>query len=156
MFEGSLLGNSITVPAIDSSNLTEIPCIDSTMPAEKSIQLRTTQSLNGIIVQAEQIQYGNEHTRLQVTVENNAAGSTIYLKEAYAIQNGTSHSQILSVPKFEVYQIADAIAPGQTAAGYIFFDPLDSRLPASVKVIIETPAIPGSTDSVFIFSTTRP
>lgn len=163
--ERSSLGQDIVIPAIDAASINRIECIDSSMPALAggTEQAGDSQTLSGITLTAERVQFAKDHVRIELAVENWSAGSSVFIREAYAVQDGVKYADISSQPVFAKYRLDAHLVPETKSTGYLFFEStsttfgdggrsISQEKPISFRIVVEESRISGNTESVFIFT----
>ena len=150
------LGNDIRVPLIDASRITKMECIDSALPALKTIELDVPQSLGGITLTAHRVQIAEDHIRIKITAENIEGGDGVYIreKESFATLNGTVHQNISHLPVYGNFRLDSRLSYENPSTGYVFFERLQTsdEGPISFRIIVEKVGISGIAKSTFIFT----
>jgi hypothetical protein len=148
------LGHPIRIPIIDSQNIGEIECIDSAIPAVRTIDSSLTQSYAGVELKVERVQLAEGHLRIKVTANNAEGGDSVFLreKESWAEYQGRPYAEQNDQFLFRPYTL-DPILPAETqVSGYLFFEPIVnySGGPITFRIVIEKVGISESDKSTFI------
>lgn len=148
------LGQSIRIPIIDSETLREVECIDSEMPASKSINANFTQSYAGVVLSVERVQFADGHLRVKITAKNEDVGDSVYIreKESQAEYRGHLYQSLNQLPVFRPYKLDSTIPAGLEKTGYLFFEPVPNfgGDPIVFKIVVEKVGISESEKSTFI------
>ena len=148
------LGVPIRIPIVDSSSVTEIECVDSALPAFRTLSSSLTQNYAGIELSAERVQFSDSHVRIKIVAANAEGGDTVYIreKESHAEYQGKLYKNLNHLFIFNAYGL-DSILPVESRqSGYLFFDPIRDYTdgPITFRIVIEKVGISESEKSTFI------
>lgn len=148
------LGTPIRIPIVDSNSVTEIECVDSAMPALKTISSNLTQNFAGIELKAERLQFSDGHVRIKILAANADGKDTVYIreKESHAEYQGRLYQNLNHLFMYGSYGL-DSILPAESqVGGYLFFEPVEDYTggPITFRIVIEKVGISESEKSTFI------
>jgi hypothetical protein len=148
------LGTPIRIPIIDSSIVTEIECVDSSMPATVTISSNLTQNYAGIELRAERVQLSDGHSRIKIVAANTEGKDTVYVreKESHAEYQGRLYQNLNHLFIFSNYGL-DSILPAESQrSGYLFFEPIQDYTggPITFRIVIEKVGISENEKFTFI------
>ena len=150
--EQNPLGRTIMVPIIDTSSVREVDCIDSALPAQKSVDAQITQSLNGVTLTATRLQFAGDHVRIKVIAENAGAGDNVFIEKLAAAQDGVSYESMTHLPEYANYRLASKIVAEAPSIGYLFFEPVDQNQPVEFTIAVKEVKVSETISSDFIFT----
>jgi hypothetical protein len=148
------LGAPIRIPIVDSNSVTEIECVDSAMPAFRTVSSNLTQNYGGIELRAERLQFSDGHVRIKIIATNAEGKDTVYIreKETHAEYQGRLYQNLNHLFVFSPHGL-DPILPAESqVSGYLFFEPVQDYTggPITFKIVIEKVGISESEKSTFI------
>ncbi len=152
--ETNSFGQTIKIPIIDTSSMQEIECIDSALPALKTLQANLSQTYGGITLVMERIQFADGHLRLKIVAQNVAGGDSVFIREKESLveYGGNSYRSLSHLPIFGTYKIDSAIPAESETEGYIFFEPVVESAGGQFvfRIVVEKVGISESEKSTFI------
>jgi hypothetical protein len=152
--DSDALGRSIKVPLIDSSTVKEIECIDSAMPAYATREVEIAQSLNGVKLTAQRVQFAQDHVRIRIAAENLDGGDSVFIreKESFAEYGGEEYGSVSHLPVYAYYRLDSKLVAEYPDTNYLFFEPVQGSGPVKFTIIVEEVKVSEKTRSVFVFT----
>ena len=152
--DSDALGRSIKVPLIDSSTVREIECIDSAMPAFATKEVEISQSLNGVRLTAQKVQFAQDHARIKIAAENLDGGDGVFIreKESFAEFGGTEYGSISHLPVYTYYRLDSKLVAEYPSTNYLFFEPVEGSGPIKFTIVVEEVKVSETIRSVFVFT----
>jgi hypothetical protein len=151
--DSNSFGQPIQIPIVDLSGMKEVECIDSAMPALRTISANLSQSFGGVVLTAEKVQMSDGHLRIKIVAQNIDGGDSVFIrdKESVADYLGKSYPS-LNLPVFEIYKIDNIIPAKSEDSGYLFFEPIADFAgePIVFRIVVEKAGIAESEKSTFI------
>jgi hypothetical protein len=148
------LGQPIRIPIIDSAMVTEMECVDSSMPALTTVTSDLSQSYAGVVLTVERVQLAEGHLRIKIIAQNAEAGDGVFVreKESTAEYGGVLHKSLNHLQLFGPFKLASHMPAESTHTGYLFFEPVQnySGGPIVFKIVVEKVGISESEKSTFI------
>lgn len=130
-FEGeNAFGASLTVPAIQASDVQTVSAGQAVDPAQKVMQVNRTAGDQGFSVTLQKLEFGEESTRAYVTMNNGTGrGASFYTFDA-KIRQGAQQIDYLedSYAYYEEEPQSD-LGPGVQTEGVLAFGPVDPNQP---------------------------
>jgi hypothetical protein len=152
--ESDALGRTIKVPLIDSSTVSKMECIDSAMPAYATEQVEIVQSLNGIKLTAQRVQFAEDHVRIKIAAENLAGGDGVFIreKESFAEFGGKKYDSTSYLPAYTYYRLDSKLVAEYPSTNYLFFEPAEGSGPVKFTIVVDELKVSETVRSVFIFT----
>ena len=154
-------GNSFETPSVKIEKFSSIDCLEAIYPTIAENDVSQTQTSGRIVVTVEKVQLAEEHTRVLLTIENTACGTTgycmpmdlsFYSFNSILVQDKSQFKTDDFLFGVEYEKPNSDIPSGLVETGWVIFEPVDSK-PFEIRLNFyedwESWEISGEKDLVF-------